>query len=278
MSFSPINAISGESNYSWNSYESNSTEHVTNQVDENPIISDETDTCSNAYSSTSTTYAKPFAHSNNTSNENLDSLIVKMDDLLSQIKKAKQTTTFSDNDHFGSDIIHFRMMLESLAKQRSSKEEGSSIAQATLFKHQEISKALQKKSHAIQDEIQSLQKTSDGIWWADLVLTGGSVIGLLASLAATLLTGGGAFSSIILSLKALTDIAKGINGGVKGYYEYHTNQRTSELFGVKENRQENHRKIEVIVKDMKEITDYMQEHWQQLKNLQKNYHSATKFN
>lgn len=224
------------------------------------------------------TRPKLTAPDQNSTAETSEQLIAAMNELVERIKNGDSNQGVPiDTDPSKSDVIFFRLMMEGMARQKSSKEESGEVARASVMKNQEIQKALQKELHKLQEELAEYSKKSQALWWVDTILTGASILGLIGSIVATVITAGAALPTAIAAFTAVASIAKGGSGFVKGYYDKKTNENTGEVFLVKEQRSRCHKKIEKHLHEMKDLVDYMSSHWKSLKEIQKNKRDAVSF-
>lgn len=172
-------------------------------------------------------------------------------------------TRFSD-----SDIE--RLIITCLEAQKLSRMESGKTASENMLNEQKIKRKLHEKGNEIQDKANDAASVSKTSEWVGTALTAGSVAALLAALAFTFATGGASLA--ITAVQGGLLVAQGANGAVKSYYDYKGNQLSSELVGVKENRNESHRKMKAHMKlnkdSMEQINHYISMHKEVLKNQQ----------
>lgn len=159
--------------------------------------------------------------------------------------------------------------------QRQSRIESSQLAQERMLQQQEIKKAIRKKIHETEDKAIGSQKNAKTLEWTGYVLGGGIAVTLITSLIFTIATGGA--SLILGTLEAGLLIAKGINDGVKGWYDYKSNESTAELYGLREQRSQSHRKIEEHARESTDALKQVNDYFSMQKKALQNHMEASRF-
>lgn len=172
-------------------------------------------------------------------------------------------TRFSD-----SDIE--RLIIACLEVQKQSRMESGKTAGDNMMNEQKMKRKLHEKGNEIQDKANDAASASNISGWVSTALTAGSVAAMLAALGVAAATGG--MSLAVTAIQGGLLVAQGGTSAVKAYYDYKGNQYSSELVGVRETRNESHRKMKAHMKQnkdsMEQINHYISMHKEVLKNQQ----------
>lgn len=156
-----------------------------------------------------------------------------------------------------SDIEILRTLFDCLEKQKKSRAESGKIAQDSLFKEQEVKKALHKKSHDVEDNAVQAAEISKVAGWINHALVASLITTVVGALIYGAVTGNisEAGSRLLKGVQGGLMVSQGATTAVKACADYKEGQYTGELVVVKEKRDESHKKIGTFATHSKEAQE-----------------------
>jgi hypothetical protein len=203
---------------------------------------------------------------------NTTSLSKEMSQLVSQVNSPSNAVGTINS----SDIEILRQLFDCLETQRKSRAESGKIAQDSLFKEQEVKKALHKKSHDVEDKAVQAAEISKVAGWINYALAGSLITTVLGSLIYGAFTGNisEAGKRLLNCVQGGLMISQGATSTVKACADYKEGQHTGELVVVKEKREESHKKIGTHVTHSKEAQERINDLIKLRDRAQKNWAEA----
>lgn len=212
-----------------------------------------------------------------TSKHNKQKLIGEMKQLFQKINDARDDELdINDKTSTTGQSYLSKLLIEAIKKQKSNKEEGSTISHHKILSNQEMQKKFQKKTHELMEETEKLAKKSHVAKWVNIGLGISIGLGFVASLALAVFAPTVGIPALLTCAEGAAGVASGITTIVKGHYDHKSNLHTAELVQVREERSLSHKRMEQGVHEMTEGMDSASRTMTLLRKLQESEREAAR--
>ncbi|HEY4831905.1 MAG TPA: hypothetical protein VIH61_05025, partial [Waddliaceae bacterium] len=194
--------------------------------------------------------------------------------LIHEVEKKERSAESKKLNEAESFLLS--LLFKCYEKQKSHTEEESLITFETIKKKQAANQKLSQEYFSHLDEMISRSKTSERLGWVSWILSGGVILGGLASL---VLTWGASAPAAVTAWLTIGNAIGGIGaGGVKitqGVYDYNSKILLGEIKELEFVRQHQNEKININMEEMKHAMEVVAEIMQQMGEILYNLQQAS---
>lgn len=168
-----------------------------------------------------------------------------------------------------------RMFGSSLTRYKGLREVTAKSANDSILVRLDAKDALHHESVELEKERQNNSNNSRIASWVDTGLT----IFTLGGAAGAFIAGGiGVVVPVVIpALIAIGTIGKGVTTGLKNYFDYLHEQKTSSILGNNVEQDKHEVMIGIELETNKNVLQYFTQHWKQKKELEKSRFEASRF-
>ncbi len=168
--------------------------------------------------------------------------------------------------------------IDCMKAHRSNREEGSTLTFDTVQKRQETNKQIMKDYFDKLDETIGRNKANDVLDWVSWAIWGGLAAAGVASIAATVVSGGAALPTVLLVANAALGIGSGSVSITQGVLNYQNSLDKGEMVEMETKRYLNSTKIREGMDEMKQSMEEIARSWTQLSEVLENLRKAATAN
>jgi len=161
---------------------------------------------------------------------------------------------------------------------RSNREEGGLLTSDTVQLRQETNKQIMKDYFDKLDETIGRSKVNEILDWVNWAVWGGLAAAGVASIAATVVTGGAALPTVLLVANAALGIGSGSVSITQGVLNYQNALANGEMIEMETERYVNSTKIREGMDEMKQSMEEVARTWTQLSEVLENLRKAATAN
>lgn len=191
----------------------------------------------------------------------LESLISKMNHNMKVIEEMDEDTKeFLKNNPSLSERALFLSWLDGIVKQRENHTVSAQLTTERVLHEQEVKRDYNTKLHEKMKEQQEVASQSVSVGWFSSVLTIGMLIlsgvGVIAGIGFGITAGLTAALKVVAGVGGVVSAVgggvKGVTLGVRAHLEHKNGKFQSEMYGIRNDRNVSHKKIETCLTELRE--------------------------
>lgn len=207
----------------------------------------------------------------------LEALLQEMNKLLVSIKETEVDQQNLSPEE--SDVYLYHRLIDTVLRQRYSREESCVLTQERLLMHQKVKKNIYDKMCELRDKQIEADKSAQISGWVGTGLTIGIVALFVASVVVTIATGGAGSPALAASFtiaQGTLGAAQGVNTAVRGHYDNESRKNERDLYGERVRRGEYDKAIKTGVQKHRESNEWVTTHITMLRHIQKSRQAVIK--
>ena len=204
----------------------------------------------------------------------LKNVMHEMDSLIPKVTSQEGSEAAGKDAHLNEAallILYFACM----KAQQDSREVGSTLAQETAIKRQEVNRHLQEAYFNTLDDKISRNEVDSALNWVGWALWGAIAVAGVASVALTIATGGAALPTVMVVANGALAVGQGGVQITQGVLKYENDKSTGEMTQIETERYVNTTKIRDEVELMKHSMQVIADAWEALIEVLNNQYQAS---